>query len=652
MDTIVQCWKVLYRVQPFTLCDERLIIAADLELPQIIRVALFFGGVSKIADPPAISLDNNCAQRLEQHINNCYSEFKTASSIWVHYDLLQCHIDIVFLLHILADKAERVVLYDFRLSSLTPVMRSAYNTARCESDAKASFAIFERACREEFLTLFNYNLGTHLSLQESMFTTPLQQCLAALADTRELVLPPTLTACTVLHASRRHSVWLTLTRNLFQKVKELYRSDADSGKASSYADEMRDVHHLMENLPDIPQESYLFVLRARGVAISKIDLCEVSLGMDSKYMCNAADLAFGRTSPGLVDQPVSVEAIVLAACQRSKSFRQWLVQRSMDAIMASNEEDNTKEDVQTIGGLLTLKIGIKVTSRTSFKDALYLSIAAVRIRDLRETIQRVTWLPPVAVFRDIDILTVTTNCVPLSTPMVFATALTRLLYSKVKYACDVVEDLTGPLATQLIMSIASRPPLSVSEELLSIAEWARAHDRVPARRKREIQLVCAILGKKICRINVRDVRLDPGGANIVMSNMKVFMMCEDVISGTVVCLEDPITRTVMQYPARLATCTHLNCFDAQSYITLGARTDQWDCPVCGEIGALSMVYIDIFHLFALRVATAAHGVLRMPRTVPLHPCTLMPVCDPVQNGDRLVSSSLPDADEGSLWEQP
>lgn len=58
---------------------------------------------------------------------------------------------------------------------------------------------------------------------------------------------------------------------------------------------------------------------------------------------------------------------------------------------------------------------------------------------------------------------------------------------------------------------------------------------------------------------------------------------EDIVAtSTVKGLKDPISYKKMDIPIRAVTCTHIDCFDAQSYFLLQMTASTWDCPVCNK----------------------------------------------------------------------
>lgn len=52
---------------------------------------------------------------------------------------------------------------------------------------------------------------------------------------------------------------------------------------------------------------------------------------------------------------------------------------------------------------------------------------------------------------------------------------------------------------------------------------------------------------------------------------------------------DSITMLPIQTPARGEVCTHLQCFDLDTYIDMNARYKRWQCPFCSKRSSYVMV---------------------------------------------------------------
>jgi hypothetical protein len=48
----------------------------------------------------------------------------------------------------------------------------------------------------------------------------------------------------------------------------------------------------------------------------------------------------------------------------------------------------------------------------------------------------------------------------------------------------------------------------------------------------------------------------------------------------------------MRVPCRPSTCSHLQCFDAATFLQMNERKPTWNCPVCDSKGNYSDLLID------------------------------------------------------------
>ncbi|CAH8550485.1 unnamed protein product [Schistosoma turkestanicum] len=71
-----------------------------------------------------------------------------------------------------------------------------------------------------------------------------------------------------------------------------------------------------------------------------------------------------------------------------------------------------------------------------------------------------------------------------------------------------------------------------------------------------------------------------------------------------ICLLCPLTRTRIDVPVRSFNCSHLQCFDLHSYLTINMRRPRWSCPICG----ISAPFRD------LRVDELFMSILKNPRS--------------------------------------
>ena len=56
----------------------------------------------------------------------------------------------------------------------------------------------------------------------------------------------------------------------------------------------------------------------------------------------------------------------------------------------------------------------------------------------------------------------------------------------------------------------------------------------------------------------------------------------------------PLGKMRMVTPARASTCDHLQCFDAQLYLSMNERKPKWTCPVCNKPALMENLLVDGF----------------------------------------------------------
>jgi len=63
-----------------------------------------------------------------------------------------------------------------------------------------------------------------------------------------------------------------------------------------------------------------------------------------------------------------------------------------------------------------------------------------------------------------------------------------------------------------------------------------------------------------------------------------------------VTLACPLGKMRMVTPARASTCDHLQCFDAQLYLSMNERKPKWVCPVCNKPALMENLLVDGFFM--------------------------------------------------------
>ncbi|KAK9455765.1 PINIT domain-containing protein [Dipodascopsis uninucleata] len=105
-----------------------------------------------------------------------------------------------------------------------------------------------------------------------------------------------------------------------------------------------------------------------------------------------------------------------------------------------------------------------------------------------------------------------------------------------------------------------------------------------ARRKTVQQLVTRITsGRRLAKETVI--------AQITKSNSED----DDIVAtSTIMSLKCPLSFSRIQIPIRSIRCSHVQCFDATSYIQLQEQAETWQCPICNIFAPLEDIAIDSY----------------------------------------------------------
>lgn len=78
---------------------------------------------------------------------------------------------------------------------------------------------------------------------------------------------------------------------------------------------------------------------------------------------------------------------------------------------------------------------------------------------------------------------------------------------------------------------------------------------------------------------VQDKLKEDGDSDVATTVLRVSLIC-------------PLGKKRMINPCRPNTCTHLQCFDAFSYLEMNEVKPRWQCPVCNKPGLYENLFID------------------------------------------------------------
>ncbi|XP_050419044.1 E3 SUMO-protein ligase PIAS2 [Patella vulgata] len=73
------------------------------------------------------------------------------------------------------------------------------------------------------------------------------------------------------------------------------------------------------------------------------------------------------------------------------------------------------------------------------------------------------------------------------------------------------------------------------------------------------------------------------GSEIAATGLRVSLMC-------------PLGKMRLQIPCRASTCTHLQCYDAKTFLMMNEQKSTWICPVCDKTAFFDQLIIDGYFL--------------------------------------------------------
>ncbi|KAL3112704.1 hypothetical protein niasHT_013740 [Heterodera trifolii] len=108
-------------------------------------------------------------------------------------------------------------------------------------------------------------------------------------------------------------------------------------------------------------------------------------------------------------------------------------------------------------------------------------------------------------------------------------------------------------------------------------------------------------------------RLNGDEDDVQMDSLKISLM-------------DPLMRTRIKIPSRAAECTHLQCFDLNSYLMMSEKRPTWKCPVCDRNAIYSKLIIDAYFEQVLSAVASGDDEIELLRDgswrLPLPPDTM------------------------------
>ncbi|PAA53883.1 hypothetical protein BOX15_Mlig024529g2, partial [Macrostomum lignano] len=81
--------------------------------------------------------------------------------------------------------------------------------------------------------------------------------------------------------------------------------------------------------------------------------------------------------------------------------------------------------------------------------------------------------------------------------------------------------------------------------------------------------------------------------------------CELAVTELVASLKCPLGKMRMSTPMRSEACSHVQCFDAYSYLAMNAKKPVWKCPFCDQPSPYGQLYIDAYFQEVLSSPTSS-----------------------------------------------
>jgi len=124
----------------------------------------------------------------------------------------------------------------------------------------------------------------------------------------------------------------------------------------------------------------------------------------------------------------------------------------------------------------------------------------------------------------------------------------------------------------------SEPTYTVSIYLVEKLGPGDLLESLKGRGQRDPQITEALIRSKL---------EDKDSDEIATTSCKVTMAC-------------PLGMARMTYPARAATCDHLQCFDVDTYLRMNEKKPKWLCPVCNKPAYFENLFLDGFYIQLLQ----------------------------------------------------
>jgi E3 SUMO-protein ligase PIAS1 len=65
-----------------------------------------------------------------------------------------------------------------------------------------------------------------------------------------------------------------------------------------------------------------------------------------------------------------------------------------------------------------------------------------------------------------------------------------------------------------------------------------------------------------------------------------------VATSSIMSLKDPVSQMRIKMPCRGYNCSHMQCFDAETYLQMQEQAPLWACPICNKPTPFEDVAVD------------------------------------------------------------
>lgn len=141
----------------------------------------------------------------------------------------------------------------------------------------------------------------------------------------------------------------------------------------------------------------------------------------------------------------------------------------------------------------------------------------------------------------------------------------------------------------------STRPVDITDQLrLKLPHYANSVEFTYALTNKKFYLVlniCKTVAVDTLVANISRGKRIPK-ASVILEIAKKAKDSDIVMSSQVVSLKCPLSYMRLSLPCRSTNCSHIQCFDATSYLQLQEQGPQWLCPICNKAAPFDQLAVD------------------------------------------------------------